>query len=160
MKSRIALQKLVAENGLLLQSFSDVQHKIDAMMAGVVAGLWGMVVLGLVVAAFGVANTFTMTVLEQTREFGLLRVVAMTRNQVRKTIFAQALMMGLLALSAGRRRRRGRGLLDSPRHRSGDRPPGQVRPPSVAAGGRPRLRLDRRRPRRLAARRTRLAAGA
>jgi putative ABC transport system permease protein len=98
---RRALQKLCNQYGLLLQSFSDIQHKIDMMMAGVVAGLWGMVVLGLVVAAFGVANTLTMTVLEQTRELGLLRILAMTRWQVRKSILAQALMMGVLALVPG-----------------------------------------------------------
>ena len=71
------------------------------MMAGVVGALWGMVVLLLLVAAFGVANTLTMNVLEQTRELGLLRIIAMTRDQVRKTIFAQALMIGLLALIPG-----------------------------------------------------------
>jgi len=98
---RRGLQKLCNQYGLLLQSFSDIQHKIDVMMSGVVAGLWGMVVLGLAVAGFGVANTLTMTVLEQTRELGLLRIVAMTRRQVRKTILAQALMMGLLALVPG-----------------------------------------------------------
>jgi putative ABC transport system permease protein len=96
-----ALQKLAEKYGLLMQSFSDIQQRIDAMMAGVVAGLWGMVVLGLIVAAFGVANTLMMTVLEQTREFGLLRVIAMTRAQVRKTILAQALVMGLLAVVPG-----------------------------------------------------------
>jgi putative ABC transport system permease protein len=96
-----ALEKIAIDNGLLLESFSDVQHKIDGMMAGVVGALWGMVSLGLLVAAFGVANTLTMNVLEQTRELGLLRIIAMTRNQVRKTIFAQALMIGLLALIPG-----------------------------------------------------------
>jgi putative ABC transport system permease protein len=50
---------------------------------------------------FGVANTLTMTVLEQTFELGLLRVVAATRSQVRKMIFAQALILGLLALVPG-----------------------------------------------------------
>lgn len=95
------LQKLADKYGILLQSFSDIQQKIDAMMAGVVAGLWGIVVLMLIVAAFGVANTLMMTVLEQTREFGLLRVVAMTRGQIRRTIFAQALVIGLLALVPG-----------------------------------------------------------
>lgn len=98
---RPALEKLVADDGLLLQSVSDIQHKIDGMMAGVVGALWGMVALVLLVAAFGVTNTLTMNVLEQTRELGLLRIVAMTRDQVRKTIFAQALMMGLLALLPG-----------------------------------------------------------
>ena len=85
----------------MAESLSDIQKGIDAMMAGVVAGLWGMVVIALIVAAFGVANTLMMAVLEQTREFALLRVVAMTRRQVRKTIFAQALVMGLLALVPG-----------------------------------------------------------
>ena len=55
-----------------------------------IAGLWGLLVLGLVVGAFAIANTLTMNVLEQTRELALLRVVAMTRWQVRKTILAQA----------------------------------------------------------------------
>jgi putative ABC transport system permease protein len=60
-----------------------------------------MVVLALVVAAFGVANTLMITVFEQTRELGLLRILAMTRMQVRKSILAQALTMGLVALIPG-----------------------------------------------------------
>ncbi len=98
---RTKLQKIAGQHGLLVQSFSDIQQKIDRMMAGVVASLWAMVVLGLLVAAFGVANTLMMSVLEQTHELGLLRVLAMTRAQVRKLIFAQAVMMGLLALVPG-----------------------------------------------------------
>jgi putative ABC transport system permease protein len=60
-----------------------------------------MVVLGLLVSAVGVTNTLTINVLEQTRELGLLRIVAMTQAQVRKTIFTQAVIMGLLALVPG-----------------------------------------------------------
>ena len=70
-------------------------------MSGVVASLWAMVVLGLMVSAVGVTNTLTINVLEQTRELGLLRIVAMTQNQVRKTIFTQAMIMALLALMPG-----------------------------------------------------------
>jgi putative ABC transport system permease protein len=95
------LQSLTDEYGLLLQSFSDIQRDIDRMMAGVDAGLWGMVVLGLLVATFGVANTLTMSVLEQTFELGLLRIIAATRRQVRMMILAQAVMIGLLALVPG-----------------------------------------------------------
>jgi putative ABC transport system permease protein len=95
------LQTLCDRNGVLLQSFSDIQHSIDTMMSGVVAGLWGLVVLGLFAAAFGIANTLAIAVLEQTREFGLLRIIGMTRWQIRKSILAQALIMGLLALVPG-----------------------------------------------------------
>ncbi len=40
-----------------------------------------------------------MNVLEQTRELALLRVVAMTRWQVRKTILAQAIIIGVIGLT-------------------------------------------------------------
>lgn len=98
---RKSLEALCLENGLLFQSFSDIQQAIDGMMSGVVAGLWGMVVLGLLVAAFGVANTLTMSVMEQTFELGLLRIIASTRSQVRTVVFAQALMIAILALVPG-----------------------------------------------------------
>jgi len=98
---RGSLETLCRENGLLFQSFSDIQKSIDAMMSGVVAGLWGMVVVSLLVAAFGVANTLTMSVMEQTFELGLLRIIASTRGQVRMVVLAQALMIGILALVPG-----------------------------------------------------------
>jgi putative ABC transport system permease protein len=98
---RKQLETICKENGLMLQSYSDIQDSIDVMMSGVVASLWAMVVLGLLVSAVGVTNTLTINVLEQTRELGLLRIVAMTQNQVRKTIFTQAMMMALLALVPG-----------------------------------------------------------
>ena len=89
------------ESGLLLQSFADLRHRIDDLMKGVVASLWGLLALGFIVGSFGIANTLTMNVLEQTRELALLRVVAMTRWQVRKTILAQAVIIGFIGLTLG-----------------------------------------------------------
>src|SRR5207245_5559902 len=68
---------------------------------GTVWSLWALVLAGFVVAAFGVVNTLTMNVLEQTRELGLLRIVAMTRKQVRRTIVMQALIIGGVGLPPG-----------------------------------------------------------
>ncbi|MHB9076805.1 MAG: ABC transporter permease [Pirellulaceae bacterium] len=96
-----SLREVCAKQGMLLQSYADLTAIIEGMMSGVVGSLWGLLVLGLIVAAFGVVNTLGMNVLEQTRELGLLRVVAMTRGQVRKTIMAQAAMLGLLGVVPG-----------------------------------------------------------
>jgi putative ABC transport system permease protein len=90
-----------ASVGPSLHSVADISQMIDGMMNGVVGGLWGLLVLGFVVASLGLANTLTMNVLEQTRELGMLRVVAMTRQQVRKMIFSQAVVMGAIALLPG-----------------------------------------------------------
>jgi putative ABC transport system permease protein len=95
------LEALAEKYGVLLHSRTDVTRIIDRMVDGIEGSLWGLLVLGFVVAAFGVVNTLTMNVLEQTRELGLLRIVAMTRRQVRRTILVQAVIIGLIGLVPG-----------------------------------------------------------
>jgi putative ABC transport system permease protein len=98
---RAALEQVARRHRLMLHSFAELSVILDQMMGGVIAGLWGILALGFVVAAFGIANTLTMNVLEQTRELALLRVVAMTRRQVRRLVLAQAGIIGLLGLALG-----------------------------------------------------------
>jgi len=86
---------------VLLMSQADIKQNVDQFEKGTVWSLWALVCMGFVVAAFGVVNTLTMNVLEQTRELGLLRIVAMTRKQVRRTIVMQALIIGLVGLPPG-----------------------------------------------------------
>ena len=86
---------------MLLQSFAELSRNLDALLDRLVGGLWGILVLGFVVAAFGIANTLSMNVLEQTRELALLRVVAMTRGQVRRMVLAQAALIGLIGVVLG-----------------------------------------------------------
>jgi putative ABC transport system permease protein len=95
------LQKLCDKHGVLLHSSTDITRLIDGMMVEINGCLWGILVLGFVVAGFGVFNTLTMNVLEQTRELGLLRVVAMTRRQIRKTILSQAVILGGAGIGPG-----------------------------------------------------------
>jgi len=95
------LQAICEKYGVLLHSNAEITTMIDGMIAGIDGCLWGILVLGFVVAAFGVVNTLTMNVLEQTRELALLRIVATTRWQVRKTILTQAAIIGVLGLVPG-----------------------------------------------------------
>lgn len=95
------LQALCEKHGVLLHSFTELSQMIDGMIRGIDGCLWGILILGFFVAAFGVVNTLTMNVLEQTRELGLLRIVAMTRGQVRKSILTQAAMLGAMGLVPG-----------------------------------------------------------
>ncbi|MBI4618312.1 MAG: ABC transporter permease [Planctomycetes bacterium] len=95
------IEALAKERGFMFQSLADVRRYIEALMAGVVGFLWLLLALSFLVAAFGIVNTLTMNVLEQTRELGLLRAVAMTRGQVRKMVLAQAILLGLISLAPG-----------------------------------------------------------
>lgn len=95
------LQTICQENHIILQSYVDVVGYIDNMVNSIIASLWMLLALGCIIAAMGLVNTLTMNILEQTREIGVLRVVAMTRGQVRRMILAQAMLLGIIGLVPG-----------------------------------------------------------
>jgi len=95
------LEAIAKKYDVLLMSQADIRKVVDRIVNGVKWSLWLLVYMGFVVAAFGVVNTLTMNVLEQTRELGLLRIVAMTKAQVWRTIIAQALIIGGVGLPTG-----------------------------------------------------------
>lgn len=96
-----SLRAVCEQQGLVLQSYADLIGVINGMVNGVIASLWTLLALGCTIAAMGLVNTLTMNILEQTREIGMLRVVAMTRTQTRRMILAQALIMGILGIIPG-----------------------------------------------------------
>jgi putative ABC transport system permease protein len=96
-----ALEALCRKHDVILKSYAEISSNVGRIVGGIEWSLWVLVYLGFVVGAFGVVNTLTMNVLEQTRELGLLRIVAMTKSQVRRTIVTQALIIGGVGLPPG-----------------------------------------------------------
>jgi putative ABC transport system permease protein len=98
---RPQLEALAKKYDVILMSRVDIKEKVNKFVQGTQWSLWLLLLMGFVVGAFGVVNTLTMNVLEQTRELGLLRIVAMTKRQVRRTILMQALIIGGVGLPPG-----------------------------------------------------------
>ncbi|HEX9991818.1 MAG TPA: FtsX-like permease family protein [Acidimicrobiales bacterium] len=65
---------------------------------GLVYALLGLAV---VIALFGIANTLALSVVERTRELGLLRAVGMTRAQVRAAVRWEAVIIALFGTALG-----------------------------------------------------------
>jgi len=92
------VRAIAERESLLFQSQTELLEIVQGKVDKVVQGLWAVLALCSIVAAFGLINTLTMNILEQTYEIGMLRTIAMSRAQVRKMILCQALMMGLIGL--------------------------------------------------------------
>jgi putative ABC transport system permease protein len=81
--------------------------KADArkQVQGLVTFLTIMLVLSIVIAAFGVINTIALSVIERTREIGLLRAVGTSRRQIRRMVRLEAVVIavfgGLLGIALG-----------------------------------------------------------
>ena len=61
--------------------------------------------VALFVGAFLIFNTFSITVAQRVREFGMLRTLGASRRQILTSVVAEALAIGLLGALARHRRR-------------------------------------------------------
>jgi putative ABC transport system permease protein len=58
-------------------------------------------VVSLFVGSFLIYNAFAMTVVERTREIGMLRAIGMTRRQIMLMVLGEASLLGVLGAVAG-----------------------------------------------------------
>ncbi len=76
-------------------------RRVTQMLDGYQMGFNFFGVVALFVGAFLIFNAFSMTVVERTREIGMLRTVGMTRRQVMEQILAEATVLGCLGSLLG-----------------------------------------------------------
>ncbi|MBI3242077.1 MAG: ABC transporter permease [Chloroflexi bacterium] len=74
---------------------------VTQMLSTYQSGLSFFSVVAIFVGAFLIYNAFSMTVLERTRELGLLRTLGMTRLQILGLVLAEALVLGLIGSVLG-----------------------------------------------------------
>jgi putative ABC transport system permease protein len=103
---RAGLERAVADRpGLVVRSraeYLDNELRGADLILGV---LYGLLALAVVIGILGVANTLALSVVERTREIGLLRAVGLTRGQLRTVVRAEsaliALVGGVLGVAGG-----------------------------------------------------------
>jgi putative ABC transport system permease protein len=76
---------------------ADARASVDQLL-GIVTAL---LLLAVVVAILGIVNTLVLSVVQRTRELGLLRAVGGTRRQVRAVIRRESVLMSLLGALTG-----------------------------------------------------------
>jgi len=65
------------------------------------AGNYVFLVLILIMVVFGILNTVLMSVLERTREFGLLRALGLSRRYLLLLVFCESLLLSAVAVGLG-----------------------------------------------------------
>jgi putative ABC transport system permease protein len=76
-------------------------RRMTEMLSSYQIGLNFLSGMALFIGAFLIFNAFQMTVVERTREFGMLRTVGMTRNQVTRQVLIEATALGVFGSIAG-----------------------------------------------------------
>ncbi|MGL5809319.1 MAG: ABC transporter permease [Nocardioides sp.] len=97
-----ALAEVVADNPLVTvkdqQALADEQRgPIDRL----VLMIFALLALALVIAALGIVNTLALSMIERTREIGLLRAIGLSRRQLRRMIWLESIVISVLGAVLG-----------------------------------------------------------
>jgi len=82
--------------GYTTSSVTDTVEQINSLFATLKIALASIGTVALFVAALGMFNTLTVSLLERVREIGLLKTMGMKSNEVRDLFLAESMIMGSL----------------------------------------------------------------
>ncbi|MGH2704599.1 MAG: ABC transporter permease [Actinomycetota bacterium] len=84
-----------------LQDRSQFREKVSRDVNRTLGGFIGLLGLAIVIALMGIANTLSLSVIERTREIGMMRAVGMSRRQVRRMVRWEAVIIAVFGALLG-----------------------------------------------------------
>ncbi|MCH0538324.1 FtsX-like permease family protein [Streptomyces sp. MUM 203J] len=80
---------------------TDYKEQIQSQVGQLLNIVYGLLALAIIVAVLGVVNTLALSVVERTREIGLLRAVGLSRRQLRRMIRLESVVIALFGALLG-----------------------------------------------------------
>jgi putative ABC transport system permease protein len=87
--------------GLQVQTAAQFKESETAQVNQIVGLVYALLALAVLIALIGIVNTLMLSVLERTREIGLLRAVGMRRRQVRTMVRTEAVILAAFGAIVG-----------------------------------------------------------
>ncbi len=96
------LEKAVADLPIVAVSDKEEFSKsIRDQVNSLLFMIYGLLALAIVIAVFGIVNTLGLSVIERTREVGLLRAIGMSRRRLRRMITLESVAIAVLGAVLG-----------------------------------------------------------
>ncbi|MBV9661860.1 MAG: FtsX-like permease family protein [Acidimicrobiales bacterium] len=97
-----ALQNALHSYGnVKVQTAAQFKSDQKKQLGTILAIVYALLGLSIVIALIGVVNTLALSVMERTREIGLLRAVGMQRRQLKRTIRSESLLVSVMGAILG-----------------------------------------------------------
>ncbi len=98
---KTVLKQAVANDRIAVLDWREMMPQLVQFIIIDDAGNYVFLIIILVMVVFGIINTVLMSVLERTREFGLLRALGLSRHHLLLLVFCESLLLSLLAVGVG-----------------------------------------------------------
>lgn len=86
---------------LVLQTNAEYRNEVQTAIKQSFRITYAMEAIAIIIAVIGIINTLMVSVLDRTREIGMLRAIGFTKEQIRKVIVSEAGVMGIIAGAFG-----------------------------------------------------------
>ena len=84
-----------------LESRAELKESTRTQINGLLAFIYVLLALSILIAILGIVNTLALSVVERTREIGLLRAVGMSRKQVKRMIRWESVVIAVIGALLG-----------------------------------------------------------
>jgi putative ABC transport system permease protein len=84
-----------------VQNQQELKDSLGEELNTLLGGVYGLLLLAIIVSLFGIVNTLALSIHERTRELGLLRAVGTSRRQVRRIVRYEAVITALIGAVLG-----------------------------------------------------------
>jgi putative ABC transport system permease protein len=79
-----------------VSSAQSLQEQISSVMSTITLFLGGIAAISLLVGGIGIANTMFMSVIERTRQIGVLKSLGATKGEIMKLFLTESALLGLI----------------------------------------------------------------
>jgi putative ABC transport system permease protein len=101
-KTKDAIQNLAdVRPDITAQEGNAVGKLIGTVFDFLIKAVTGLLLMSVVIALIGIINTMSLSILERRRELGLLRIIGMTDNRVRRMVTLESVLISLLGTLSG-----------------------------------------------------------
>jgi putative ABC transport system permease protein len=84
-----------------VQSNAELQEEVEGSVIQLLAIFYALLAMSVVISLFGIVNTLVLSVVERTREIGLLRAIGTTHRQVRRMIRYESVLTAVIGALVG-----------------------------------------------------------
>ena len=95
---KLGLPRSQINSDLLMFSFQSFNSAFPVLVIGLMTVLIGLIIFGSVSLIY---NSFSISVSERTRQFGILKSIGATKKQIRKTVLYEAVVLCIIGIPVG-----------------------------------------------------------
>ncbi|HMS25622.1 MAG TPA: ABC transporter permease [Acidimicrobiia bacterium] len=100
-EGKAEVEKLLTNTGIEITDQKSLRDNQVAQLNGVVNVIYGLLGLAIIIAAIGILNTMSLSILERRRELGLMRAIGTSKAQVRGFVRFESVIVAVMGTVVG-----------------------------------------------------------